>query len=311
RVISSLQSFARRPDAQAVVATHSPAMLRRVAPESVRYLRLDAHRVTSVREISLPTDDEAEYKYVRQAVQAYPELYFARLVVLGEGDTEEVIIPRLLAANGLSDDESSITVTPLGGRHVNHFWRLLNDLDIPHITLLDLDSGRFRAGWDRLRYALEQLEQYREKGLGAQKSLLDELPRWNASESVTDSWLGRELIELLERYNVFFSAPLDLDFSMLRAFDDQYEAHAPLEPPAPDLIKAVLGKAGDSSANKYHDNEKELFGKYHELFQLGSKPTTHLAALAEMTDRVIRKSTPRSLARMLGNVQASLERLPE
>ena len=110
RVIKSLQTFARGFDAQAVVATHSPAMLRRIAPESVRHLRLRGDRTTCVRQILLPPDSDTAYKYVRQAVQAYPELYFARLVILGEGDTEEIVIPRLLEAAGLADDESSITV---------------------------------------------------------------------------------------------------------------------------------------------------------------------------------------------------------
>ena len=41
----------------------------------------------------------------------------------------------------------SVCVVPLGGRHVNHFWRLLERLEIPYVTLLDLDSGRFQGGW--------------------------------------------------------------------------------------------------------------------------------------------------------------------
>jgi len=50
-----------------------------------------------------------------------------------------------------------VSFVPLGGRHVNHFWRLLNGLGIPYITLLDLDFGRPGGGWGRIKYALEQL----------------------------------------------------------------------------------------------------------------------------------------------------------
>lgn len=120
RVIGTLTAFAEGQDAQALVATHSPALLRRVPPESVRYLRLDESRTTVIKHIELPADEPAQ-KFVREGVQAFPELYFSRLVVLGEGDSEEIVLPRLLAARGILTDDASISVVPLGGRHVNHF----------------------------------------------------------------------------------------------------------------------------------------------------------------------------------------------
>lgn len=75
------------------------------------------------------------FKYIKEAVRAYPELYFAKLVILGEGDSEEIILPKYWEAMNGSTDVSGISIVPLGGRHVNHFWRLLNDLEIPHIIL--------------------------------------------------------------------------------------------------------------------------------------------------------------------------------
>jgi putative ATP-dependent endonuclease of OLD family len=42
RVVDALKDFAEANDAQAVIATHAPSMLRRVAPEDIRYLRLDS-----------------------------------------------------------------------------------------------------------------------------------------------------------------------------------------------------------------------------------------------------------------------------
>ncbi len=38
-----------------------------------------------MKRIVLPDEDELAAKYVREAVEAYPELYFSRFVVLGEG----------------------------------------------------------------------------------------------------------------------------------------------------------------------------------------------------------------------------------
>ena len=154
---------------------------------------------------------------------------------------------------------------------MNHFWRLLNDLEIPHITLIDLDSGRFRAGWDRIGYALRELEYYK-GSLGVGEPEISDVPRWDDVDSVTESWLGRALIELLERQGVYFSEPLDLDFSMISAFGGHYESKATLEQPGPDLIKAVLGKSGDSSATHYADTSQQLFGKSTIFFSSGAGP---------------------------------------
>jgi len=52
---------------------------------------------------------------VKEAVLAFPELYFARLVVLGEGDSEEIVLPRAARALGLAFDQTFVSVVPLGG----------------------------------------------------------------------------------------------------------------------------------------------------------------------------------------------------
>jgi putative ATP-dependent endonuclease of OLD family len=109
-------------------------------------MRLNEKRETVVKSITLPPDSNDAHKFVREAVLAYPELYFARLVILGEGDTEEIVLTRMLQARGSAEDVTSVLVVPLGGRHVNHFWRLLRALGIPYLTLLDLDLARHGGG---------------------------------------------------------------------------------------------------------------------------------------------------------------------
>jgi len=78
RVIRALTKFSKGPNAQAIVATHAPALLRRVSPESIRYLRLDDSRETTVTRIPMPESASVD-KFVREGIQAYPELYFSRL----------------------------------------------------------------------------------------------------------------------------------------------------------------------------------------------------------------------------------------
>ena len=180
RLLERLTKFTTYPNAQAIVATHSPSVVRRVAPHTIRHLRLSEQRTTVISCIELPKQEEDAHKFVREAVEAFPELYFARLVLLGEGDSEQIILPRILGAYGVGVDLSSISIAPLGGRHVHHFWRLLSSLGIPYLTLLDLDTARHQGGWGRIRYACNQLRQFPGHGCGKDVSekLINDLPEW-------------------------------------------------------------------------------------------------------------------------------------
>jgi len=312
RVIKALTGFSKNHDAQAIVATHSPSLLRRVVPEAVRYLRLNSDRNTSVTSIVLPDKaDEDAYKFVREAVQAYPELYFSRLVILGEGDSEEIVLPRLLQARGLAQDDASISVVPLGGRHVNHLWRLLHGLDIPFVTLLDLDLARHQGGWGRIRYVVGQLIKFPAIKTTLNESDLDDIPKWNADPQFLAGDHGKDWLKYLETAHVFFSAPLDLDFALIRKFPGAYGVKAgDLEKPDEETIAAVLGKShGDAS--QYTEALQKLFGIYHKRFKLGSKPATHLAAMAELDDATLDADMPKPIGRLLDRVREKLAELPE
>lgn len=312
RIIRQLRKAAERGDLQALIATHSPALLRRVDPEAICFLRLDGDRQSHVRRIVLPTTNDETAKYVREAVLSFPELYFSRLVVLGEGDSEQIVLPRVLAAAGIAEDDASVSVVPLGGRHVNHFWRLLKELEIPHVTLLDLDSGRHQAGWGRVRNALKQ---YNKLNPGAfTEAKIEGLPAWDDAVDfpvLADPGFeaGMGPIDSLERKGVFFSHPVDLDLMMLAAFPDAYDA-APSGTPEGKTVVAVLGK---SYANVDHlpDDVLELFDDYHRLFDLKSKPAMHLKAMAALTDEQLMAGLPEVLQRLVADVQTRLGALPE
>jgi putative ATP-dependent endonuclease of OLD family len=310
RVIKTLTSFAEGQDAQALVATHSPSLLRRVQPELIRYLRLDEDRITVVKQIELPAAGEAE-KFVREALQAFPELYFSRFVILGEGDSEEIVLARLLAARGLLADDASISVVPLGGRHVNHFWRLLHGLGVPHVTLLDLDLARHQGGWGRIKYAAKQLLKYADVSESSiTQKRIDEIPAWDGEQGLMledNGWISR-----LEKQGVFFSTPLDLDFMMLESYPDAYKVEGEeLEVPNEDTLKAVLGKNHDVIGKQYTDEQATYFDAYHARFKLGSKPDWHMRALANMEDNTLLENMPDVLERVFDYIEEKLEGLPE
>lgn len=303
RIVNSLGGLTGVGDAQAIIATHAPSMLKRVAPEAIRYLRLTSFRKSKVTLIALPDKADDAHKFVREAVQAFPEIYFSRLVLLGEGDSEEIVLPRILRAKGLPVDESAVTIAPLGGRHVNHFWRLLSALEIPYFTLLDLDVGRYAAGWGRFKYANDKLREFT-PGLTLPQNL--GIPAWNDEQYPVRKYV--QYLNEFEARGVFYSSPLDLDFSMLLSFPNAYG----VEREAPDdaIIKSVLGKS-NHNPDQYSAEEKNVFNSYHRLFKIGGKPAAHIGALAQLSDEQLVAGMPESLRRLADALIIKLQGIPE
>ena len=303
RIVNSLNKLICENDAQALIATHAPSILKRVAPEQIRYLRLGTDRQAIISYIKLPDENDEAHKFVRQAVQAYPEVYFSRLVVLGEGDSEEIVIPKLLEVKGIPADENAITIAPLGGRHVNHFWRLLTGLGIPYITLLDLDLARNQGGWGRINYVNNQLSNYRPNDILTPEN---HIPKWNDSDNLFRE--TENYIDYFESKGIFFSYPLDLDFSMIYSFQAAFSAET--ETPTESTIKAVLGKSYFDST-QYSEDERLFFRAYHKKFKLSSKPASHIDALANLSDQDILNNMPDSYSRMIDAIISLIDELPE
>jgi putative ATP-dependent endonuclease of OLD family len=284
-----LLQVCRRPGAQAILVSHSASVLNRIDPATIRYFRLDTEADTAtVRPITLPDDATEAGKYVREAVRAHPELYFAQFVVLGEGDTEELVIPRIAQARGVELDPSFVAMVPLGGRHTNHFWELLTDLRIPFATLLDLDYGRADAGPGRLRDACQRLADN-------DVDVFAGLDGFNTPKDLASTMTEGQIthvISHLRRFGIFFSGPLDLDMMMLTCFWDAYTRleEGELGPRDSDATEAVLGTAGSADGywrpadDSARAKRQEALRWYRYLFLSRSKPSTHLRALARLSD---------------------------
>ncbi len=321
RIIRQVRSLTGGGGAQAIVTSHSPAVLSRVNPREVRYCRGDPKtRVSSVKKIKIPTGIDEAAKFVRGAMLAYPELYFARFVLLVEGDSERIVLPHLAEALDLLIDPAFVAIVPLGGRHVQHFWRLLTHLGIPHATLLDLDLGRSGGGFGRVKIAIQKLIEF-----GVPKAKLlklgdgSQLP--DAQLDEMHNWQGLEHLENLEAWarslkphGVFFSAPLDLDLAMLKAFPDAYEAIIPKRGgPKMAVDKAaevVLGTAGPGLAlyAGVFKDYPDLLPAYRYHFITNSKPATHLAALTHIKPKALREDMPPLLAEVLNHIAKCLRR---
>ena len=320
RIIRQVRSLTDAGGAQAIITSHSPAVLSRVDPREVRYCRCDPKtRVSTVKKIDMPTGFDETAKFVRGAMLAYPELYFARFVLLVEGDSERIVLPRLAQALDLLVDPAFVAIVPLGGRHVQHFWRLLKHLGIPHATLLDLDLGREGGGFGRVKTAIEKLVEF-----GVPKSALlkidggtlsdDDFAKMHTWQDAEDRKIVKGWIDYLKRHDVYFSAPLDLDLAMLEAFPDAYKAIIPKgggpTMAADKAAEVVLGTAGPGTTiyTGPFKNYLALLPAYRYHFLTHSKPATHLAALTHIKKKDLAEKMPSVLAEVLDHIAKSLRR---
>lgn len=266
-----------------LISSHSASVMRRINNlEQIRYFRQQTsvgNRVSQVKALKLPENqDEEAYKYINQAVLAHPELYFAKLVILGEGSSEEIIIPKLASKLGIDLDPSFVSFVKLGGRHVNHMWRLLNDLEIPYLTLLDFDLGRYEAGLKRFKYAIDEL---------AEIGISFEYPEGLDYVKISNESLNQtefiSVLKQLQNFDIFYSVPLDLDMAMICKFPDYYIDNA-RNATTEALRLAVLGEEGDYS--KYTSLNLSLsdnsLKKYRYLFISKSKVVSHYKAIDEI-----------------------------
>jgi hypothetical protein len=319
RIIRQIEDITKSQRAQALVSSHSVSIMARVEPAQVRHFRLEhAERTARVNPIRLPAGEEEAAKFIREAVRAYPELYFARFVILGEGASEQVVLPRLAEALDLPIDRSFVAIVPLGGRHVNHLWRLLNDLAIPHATLLDLDMGRFGGGWGRVKTTCTQLLA---NGVAPAK-LFGDILRTSTADQILASFdsgtldkAGRDnlksWVEMLREFRVYFCSPLDLDYSMLGAYSAAYRVleegrGGPSE--KGNAKEAVLGEEGTPSA--YPTKSDDNFRWYRYLFLGRGKPSTHIRVLSGMESEELRSKMPEELDALLNAVASAIQSEP-
>ncbi|MDG3108571.1 AAA family ATPase [Streptococcus suis] len=82
KLIKRFKQLGNNDNSQVILTSHSPAIVKRIDPEDLRYLRIennDSVLQTIVSDIQLPQSIDESYKYIKGAIQAYPELYFAKL----------------------------------------------------------------------------------------------------------------------------------------------------------------------------------------------------------------------------------------
>ncbi|MDQ6600689.1 ATP-dependent nuclease [Bacillus salipaludis] len=317
RIIENLRALSGRSNGQVIITSHSASVVGRITPKEIRHVSIDYQNYKSiVKKVLLPDEQQDAYKFIAATLQTYPEIFFSRFVVLGEGASEKIILTRLIEElNNTSLDSSAVSFVPLGGRYVNHLWSLLQDINIPFITLLDLDRERGNdCGWGRIKHILEQLislQENRKQKYNADELLtineakyriedINEMDKWKM-ESIEDAKDLEKWANHLEKYDVFFSSPLDLDFLMLSTFENAYmQLIPPGGGPTSDVtsaLKATLKSEDKGVTFTEVEKEKMIYYKYFFLGKRG-KPTTHLMALQTVSEEDFVKFLPDVLKRL-------------
>ena len=297
---------------QTIISSHSPCILKRINPEMIRYFG-KFNNIVNVKKLSLPkitktenndteiNNEIIEFKYIKEAVQSHPELYFSKLVILGEGDSEEYLIPKLAKLYGIDLDTNFISFIPLSGRFTNHFWRLLNSLEIPYITLLDFDLGRNTGGEEKIKYVINQLKEI--------NNLTEEEEKYLCDKTIS----FEERILTLNKKNIFFSYPLDIDYLMLQNYFNEYTSNQEIlgaprfhKEDNPNITKYNKGAIGEVLKKDIDEFEidnlpKELDIKnniitcywYRHLFLGKGKPVTHKIAFNKVEASIKKNKTIR------------------
>jgi putative ATP-dependent endonuclease of OLD family len=158
RVLAALARMAdghARRQSSPLTHRHSCA----VEPTQVRYLRLVLIVARGSPPWRLPDETDEAHKFVRERLHAYPELYFAPAVVLGEGDSEEVVLPLSAGRRARGRCRVGLSGAPRGPSR-QPLLAAAARARHPACHLARPRLGRTRAAGDGLKYAADQLLRY-------------------------------------------------------------------------------------------------------------------------------------------------------
>ena len=128
---------------QIILTTHSTQVAEVVSPDEIVLLKRRGTR-SVVRYVPEGYFNEIElFDLRRQIRNAGSELFFARCILLTEGDSEKMALPIFASALGIKLDQIGVSIVGVsGGGEFKSFIKLLqkNALDIPNIVLCDNDK---------------------------------------------------------------------------------------------------------------------------------------------------------------------------
>lgn len=146
---------------QKIISSHSPDVLKVADLETIRVFRKNGSG-TKICSIPRPSRHRRQDGTLHVQPYLYPDeklkverfaqmrnagLYFARLLLLFEGDSEEAVISVFAQAIGIPLHRQGVSLIPCGGQTYNPFLKIAHPdaFDIPWIIFADGDAGKQAA----------------------------------------------------------------------------------------------------------------------------------------------------------------------
>jgi len=144
RLAQVLSRIAERD--QVIYCTHSPIFVDMEKYHSICVVRkLNVKEGTTLHQCFaelFPGDERAQFKMAVEYDPERSEMFFARRVLLVEGDTEKVAFPLVASKMGIDFTARSVAIVEAGGKpNLLLFMRILNMFQIPSIVVYDQDPG--------------------------------------------------------------------------------------------------------------------------------------------------------------------------
>jgi putative ATP-dependent endonuclease of OLD family len=135
-------------DNQVIYATHSPHFVGIPEYRSVRLVRRQ-DAATTVRTSTLSESDAVRERLLKDVDPERSELFFARRVLLVEGDTEKLALPEYAKRFPIDLDRAGATIVEVGGKgNLLPLAKLTESFGIPTGILYDQDSSDFKEKQD-------------------------------------------------------------------------------------------------------------------------------------------------------------------
>jgi putative ATP-dependent endonuclease of the OLD family len=137
---------------QVIYTTHSPHFVSIPEYRDVLLVRRNDEG-TYVVQSSLASDSKRREKFLKELDPERSELFFAKRLLLVEGDTEKLSFPEFAAAVDLDLDSAGATIVEVGGkRNLKDFAELAISFQIPTGIVYDKDSSDFPKKADEEEY---------------------------------------------------------------------------------------------------------------------------------------------------------------
>ena len=170
---------------QIIYITHSPHFV--TIPEFNEVFLISKNfNGTHIKRSNLELTNDLKNKFRKELDPERNELFFARKVLIVEGDTEKLVFPEYAKRIGLDFDSVGNTIIEVGGkRNIKVFADLAISFGIPVCFAYDIDSSDFDNEQEEKEYN-ETLESYKEKGVRVfsfNKNYEDECKRFYGDET--------------------------------------------------------------------------------------------------------------------------------